>query len=138
MHASAPGHHGLILFAHGARDPRWSEPFERVAAEVRRQRPDVAVKLAFLEFMAPDLPAAAAALVQDAGCTRLQVLPMFLGVGGHVRKDLPVLLQQVREAHPGVPLDLLPAVGEMEAVVAAMAGAAVAHLGSVQSGGAAG
>lgn len=129
MHASAPGHHGLILFAHGARDPRWSEPFERVATDVRRQRPDVSVKLAFLEFMAPDLAAAAAALVQDAGCTRLQVLPMFLGVGGHVRKDLPALLQRVREAHPGVALALLPAVGEMDAVVAAMAGAAVAHLG---------
>jgi sirohydrochlorin cobaltochelatase len=134
MHAPTPAGFGLILFAHGARDPRWSEPFERVAAAVRRQRPDVAVKLAFLEFMAPDLPAAAAALVQDAGCTRLQVLPMFLGVGGHVRKDLPALLQQVREANPGVALDLLPAVGEMDAVVAAMAGAAVAHMGSVQTG----
>lgn len=119
---------GLILFAHGARDPRWAQPFERVAAEVRRQRPDVPVGLAFLEFIAPDLPAAAAALVQADGCTHLQVLPMFLGVGGHVRKDLPALLQAVRERHEGVQVDLLPAVGEMDAIVAAMAAAAVAQL----------
>jgi sirohydrochlorin ferrochelatase len=24
--------HGIILFGHGARDPRWAEPFERLAA----------------------------------------------------------------------------------------------------------
>ena len=29
--------HGLILFAHGARDPRWAEPFEAVAARVRER-----------------------------------------------------------------------------------------------------
>ena len=27
---------GLLLFAHGARDPRWALPFEDVAARVRR------------------------------------------------------------------------------------------------------
>jgi len=46
---------GLILFAHGARDPRWALPFEAVAARVRAQRPGVPVRLAFLEFMAPTL-----------------------------------------------------------------------------------
>jgi sirohydrochlorin cobaltochelatase len=30
---------GLILFAHGARDPRWAAPFEAVAARIRAQRP---------------------------------------------------------------------------------------------------
>ncbi|OXH83150.1 cobalamin biosynthesis protein CbiX, partial [Burkholderia multivorans] len=24
--------HGIVLFGHGARDPRWAEPFERLAA----------------------------------------------------------------------------------------------------------
>jgi sirohydrochlorin ferrochelatase len=31
----APMTQGLILFAHGARDPRWAAPFEAVAARVR-------------------------------------------------------------------------------------------------------
>ena len=53
---------GLILFAHGARDPRWAAPFEAVAAQVRAQRPDVQVRLAFLEFMTPSLPDAGAEL----------------------------------------------------------------------------
>jgi sirohydrochlorin cobaltochelatase len=46
---------GLILFAHGARDPRWATPFEAVAAAVRAARPGLPVRLAFLAFMSPTL-----------------------------------------------------------------------------------
>ncbi|HAN56086.1 MAG TPA: cobalamin biosynthesis protein CbiX, partial [Betaproteobacteria bacterium] len=37
---------GLILFAHGARDPRWAVPFERLQALTQAQRPDWQVALA--------------------------------------------------------------------------------------------
>jgi sirohydrochlorin cobaltochelatase len=53
---------------------------------------------------------------------------MFLGAGGHVRKDLPNLLDAVRAAHPGLQVRLHTAVGEIEGVMAAMAEAAVATL----------
>ena len=115
---------GLILFAHGARDPRWAAPFEAVAEAVRAARPGLPVRLAFLEFMAPTLPEAGAELAA-AGCTAVAVLPLFLGAGGHVRKDLPLLMDGLRSAHPGVAFTLHPAVGEIDSVVAAMAGVAV-------------
>lgn len=118
---------GLVLFAHGARDPRWAAPFEAVATAVRAARPGLPVRLAFLEFMAPTLPAAGAELAA-AGCTHVTVLPMFLGAGGHVRKDLPLLLDELRAAHPGLVVSLQPAVGEIDEVVAAMAAAALARL----------
>lgn len=118
---------GLILFAHGARDPRWAAPFEAVAAQVRAQQPGAAVRLAFLEFMAPSLPEAGAELAA-AGCREVTVLPMFLGAGGHVRKDLPLLMDQLRATHPAVRFTLHTAVGEMPGVVAAMAAVAVAAL----------
>jgi sirohydrochlorin cobaltochelatase len=119
--------HGLILFAHGARDPRWALPFEAVAAQVRAARPGVQVQLAFLEFMAPTLPEAGQALAL-AGCTQVQVLPMFLGTGGHVRKDLPLLMDTLRAAHPATSFTLHPAIGELAPVTQAMAGAAAALL----------
>lgn len=125
MHTQAP--EGLILFAHGARDPRWSGPFEAVAEQLRGQRPDVQVRLAFLEFMTPSLLAAGAELA-SAGCKQVAVLPMFLGTGGHVRKDLPLLLDQMRAAHPQVSFTLHAAIGEMPAVTAAMAGVALGLL----------
>jgi sirohydrochlorin cobaltochelatase len=116
---------GLLLFAHGARDPRWAEPFEAVAAEARRLRRGQPVELAFLEFMTPQLPQAAASLVA-AGCNHIDVVPLFLGAGGHVRRDLPDLLDAVRQRHPGLTLRLHPAVGEQPALIAAMAGVALA------------
>jgi sirohydrochlorin cobaltochelatase len=116
---------GLILFAHGARDPRWAAPFEAVAARLRATQPGVAVRLAFLEFMTPSLGEAGTQLAA-AGCETVAVLPMFLGAGGHVRKDLPLLLDAMRTAHPGVSFTLHAAIGEIDSVVAAMADAAAA------------
>jgi sirohydrochlorin cobaltochelatase len=124
---------GLILFAHGARDPAWAQPFEAVAAAVRRARPQLPVRLAFLELMTPDLPAAAAALAAE-GCEHVTVLPLFLGAGGHVRRDLPRLLDLVRAAHPSLRWTLQPAVGELPAVVAAMADAALDALDAPVTG----
>ena len=118
---------GLVLFAHGARDPRWAAPFEAVAEAVRAARPGLPVRLAFLEFMAPTLPEAGAELAA-AGCDAITVMPMFLGAGGHVRKDLPLLLDTLRAAHPGLAVSLRPAVGEIDSVVAAMAQAALAQI----------
>jgi sirohydrochlorin cobaltochelatase len=118
---------GLILFAHGARDPRWAAPFEDLALRVRAQRPQLLVRLAFLEFMAPDLPAAAAELL-GAGCSRIDLVPVFLGSGGHVRKDLPRLLEDLRTRHPDVHFGLTPALGELARVLQAMADAALALL----------
>lgn len=118
-----PTAHGILLFAHGARDPHWAAPFRAVADQVRRHRPDAQVMLAFLEFMSPTMTEAGACLVAG-GCRRIEVLPLFLGAGGHVRKDVPGLLDRLRQAHPEVAFHLHPAIGEHPAVVAAMAAAA--------------
>lgn len=118
---------GLVLLAHGARDPAWSAPFEAAAARVRAARPDVAVRLAYLEFTAPTLPEAGAELAA-AGCRRLVVVPLFLGAGGHVRKDLPVLLETLRRDHPALQVRLHAAAGEQPGVIAALADAALAAL----------
>ena len=118
---------GLILFAHGARDARWAGPFERVAAQVRAIRPDLVVALAYLELMSPDLDATGAALVaQD--CLEVAILPLFLGAGGHVRKDLPGRVDKLRADHPGVQWTLCPAAGESDILVDALARIAIRSL----------
>jgi len=114
----------IVLFAHGARDPRWAEPFEAVAARVRAALPGGRVALAFLELMTPTLADAVAGLVAE-GATAVDVVPLFLGTGGHVRNDLPLLVDSLRRAHPALALRLHPAIGEHASVVEAMARAAV-------------
>jgi sirohydrochlorin cobaltochelatase len=110
----------LILFAHGARDPRWAEPFERLRAIAQAALPDTDVSLAFLELMSPRLPEAVAGLVQG-GCVKVSLVPVFLGQGGHVLRDLPLLVDELRGAHPGLEISVAPAVGEDSAVLDAIA-----------------
>jgi sirohydrochlorin cobaltochelatase len=119
---------GLVLFAHGARDPRWAAPFEAVATRIREAAPGLAVRLAFLEMMAPTLADAVAGLVAE-GASAVDVVPLFLGTGGHLRKDLPPLVDAVRAAHPGLALGLHPAIGENEVVLDAIARASLAAAG---------
>jgi sirohydrochlorin cobaltochelatase len=111
---------GVLLFAHGARDPRWADPFHAVARAVQARDPEVAVELAFLEFMSPDLATGAQRLV-DAGCGVVDIVPLFLGAGGHVRRDLPLLVERLNAGHPGVRWRLHAAVGEQPRVIEAMA-----------------
>ncbi|MFM2119009.1 MAG: hypothetical protein RL722_477 [Pseudomonadota bacterium] len=113
----------VILFAHGARDPAWARPFEAIAAQMRAARPGTPVQLAFLELMEPRLPAAVADLVAQ-GASQIEVVPVFLGAGGHVKRDLPELLAQCRAAHAGLDIGATPAIGEAEVIVRAIAQAA--------------
>lgn len=107
---------GLILFAHGARDPRWAEPFERLRHKVAALRPGLPVTLAYLELMSPDLPTACATLAHE-GCTRVRIVPIFLGQGGHVRRDLPALAAQVQTLYPAIPIELATAIGDDDLVL---------------------
>ena len=111
---------GLILLAHGARDPAWARPFEEVAQRVREGNPALQVRNAYLEFMAPNLVDAGRELA-EAGCGTVEVLPVFLGAGGHVRKDVPQQLATLMERHAQVTWQLRPAVGESPLLVAALA-----------------
>jgi sirohydrochlorin cobaltochelatase len=110
----------LVLFAHGARAASWAEPFQRLRDLTAAQRPDCAVSLAFLELMTPSLPDEVGALVA-LGAREITIVPVFLGQGGHLLRDLPALLEQLRESHPDVTFATVPAVGEDPGVLAAMA-----------------
>jgi len=118
----------LVLLGHGARDPVWAEPLARVQAALTEARPDATVELAFLEFMKPTLAEAVDALAAR-GATRIDVVPVFLARGGHMRRDLPTLLDELRLRHPGCELRLAPVAGEAPGVVAAIAAHAAAQMG---------
>jgi sirohydrochlorin cobaltochelatase len=116
---------GILLFAHGARDPAWAQPFEAAAKalRLRAQADGHEVVLGFLEFMQPDIAQAGRDLA-ERGCRQVTVVPLFLGAGGHVRKDLPRLMGELAEQFPGVQWRLSPAVGETDTLIQALADAA--------------
>ncbi|TFW28375.1 sirohydrochlorin chelatase [Massilia horti] len=110
----------LVLFAHGARASSWAAPFERLRDLTQGRLPECAVSLAFLELMEPRLPQHVAALAA-AGVLDVTVVPVFLGQGGHLLRDLPALIDGLRAAHPDLNIKVAGAVGEDPQVLAAMA-----------------
>jgi sirohydrochlorin cobaltochelatase len=110
---------GIVLFAHGSRDPEWSRPFERIAASLAQKLPAVCVGLAYLEH-GPSLDETVTALVAK-GVGTIRVVPVFLGQGGHVKEDLPRLV--ARSVRPGLHLSLDSPIGEQAKVIEAIASA---------------
>lgn len=109
---------GLILFAHGSSDPRWSAPFERIH-QIVAARQAAPVALAYLERMSPTLDEAAASLAA-AGVTQATLVPLFLAVGGHMRNDLPAMVAQASTAH-GIDIAVRATIGESDDMIAAIA-----------------
>ncbi len=108
--------HGIVLFAHGSRDERWRAPVEAVAKRVAGLDPSARVICAYLELVTPDLASATASLIAD-GVQAVRIVPLFLGMGKHVREDVPRLLDELRAAHPTIAFTLAPAVGEEPDVI---------------------
>ncbi|MGV7210689.1 sirohydrochlorin chelatase [Oxalobacteraceae bacterium A2-2] len=117
----------LVLFAHGARAASWAAPFERLRDLLRARQPELRVELAFLELMEPRLPALAAQLAAE-GIASLTVVPIFLGQGGHVLRDLPLMIEQLRLDHPALQVSVAQAAGEQASVLNAIADYCLATL----------
>jgi sirohydrochlorin cobaltochelatase len=111
--------HGIVLFAHGAREADWAKPFEAIRDRVRAARPEHPIALAYLEIMRPTLEEAIQSLV-DEGAPAITVFPIFLAQGGHLKHDLPRILAEIRAGHPHVPIGLETSIGEVPAVLDAL------------------
>jgi sirohydrochlorin cobaltochelatase len=109
----------IILFAHGARDSGWARPFRKIQRAIEARRTGATVELAFLEIMEPSLADAVAGLVK-AGHSRITVAPLFMAQGGHLKNDLPKILDAIRAEHRGSEITLLPAIGEVDAILDAI------------------
>ncbi len=131
---------GIILFAHGSRDPLWRGPIEAVAKRIRVDHPQLPVACAYLELCEPSLPDAAKQMISQLQsainsiaihadsmlatarkCLRIRIVPMFLGMGKHAREDLPDLAALLRATHPEVEFEITPTVGEDARVTALLA-----------------
>ncbi|TSA07533.1 MAG: cobalamin biosynthesis protein CbiX [Comamonadaceae bacterium] len=118
------GKHGIILLAHGSRDPLWRQPVEAVARHIGILRPDLHVRCAYLELSAPDLDASVAELL-PLGVESITVVPLFLGIGKHAREDMPRLMAKLRVSHPQILFILRPSIGEEAQVLELIARIAI-------------
>ncbi|MBK1679937.1 sirohydrochlorin chelatase [Rhodocyclus tenuis] len=125
--AETPATPILILVAHGARDPLWAAPLQRIAEVVRAQAPLQRVRTAFLGMLAPSLEECIAEAI-DRGEQDFLIVPVFIAEGGHLKRDLPDRLVALRAQYPQACFTQERALGEAESVVQAMAAHALAQL----------
>lgn len=111
---------GIILFGHGSRTAEYVRPFERIRDAMAAQQPEAVVELGFLELTRPSLDESIECLV-SRGVTAISVVPIFIGPGRHVLKDLPQLAANAIDRHPGLVIELASPVGEAQEVIDAMA-----------------
>lgn len=95
---------GILLFAHGSRVEEANRGVHELARQVQEAGNLPYVRAAFLEMAQPDLTAAIEAAVQ-AGFGKILIIPFFLTMGVHLRRDLPELLAQQRERHPELEIE---------------------------------
>ncbi|SFR43146.1 sirohydrochlorin cobaltochelatase [Marinobacter daqiaonensis] len=98
----------ILLLAHGSSDPRWCQTFEALAAPTLRTLPEA--RVAYMELAEPSLEAEVEKAAAE-GVTHIKVVPLFLAVGRHLRKDVPAMLEDYRERFH-VEVELLPPIGE--------------------------
>jgi sirohydrochlorin cobaltochelatase len=110
---------GIILFAHGARDPEWARPFQRIRSLLEQRAPQTPVELAFLESMRPSLEEAMSTLGRR-GAERVTLVPLFMAQGSHLRNDLPQLVRRAAASNPGLSVRIAPAVGDVAELLAAI------------------
>ena len=105
----------LLLFAHGSSDPGWAAPFIKLKVAIQSREPGQIVELAFLERMQPSFDRAVA-ILQQQGVSEITVAPIFLAIGGHMRKDLPALIEATHQ-RTGIAFRLLPVLGESDTMI---------------------
>jgi sirohydrochlorin cobaltochelatase len=103
----------VALYAHGARNPEWAAPLLALQKAIEARGMNASV--AFLELQAPALPEVLDDLA--ASHASIQVLPVFWAEAGHVRNELPVMLEAARARHPAVRITQLATLSQVPGLI---------------------
>ena len=95
----------VVLFAHGSAVEEANQGVRDLAGRIQAGGSYSYVQAAFLVPGRPELGAAIAEAVK-AGYRRIVVLPYFLTLGIHLRRDLPKLVAAERQKHPQVKIQV--------------------------------
>ena len=96
---------GLVIFAHGSSVAEANEAVARVTERMAVEGGYSLVETAFLEMAEPDLREAVARLAAR-GADRIVVIPYFLTLGIHLRRDLPRIVEELAGVYQGVRIDV--------------------------------
>ncbi len=102
---------GRLLVMHGSCDTQGMRQARRFAGRWLSHEPSAHAGVAFLSHARPSLREALDALAVHRHTRRIVVLPLFLAMGQHVGRDIPLAVEQARLRHPRVEFRIAPHVG---------------------------
>ena len=99
MSQTHPSHPAVLLIGHGTRRAAGVAEFHNLANQLQQALPDRTCLAGFLELVEPSVPKALETLRQQ-GFRRIIALPALLMAAGHVKNDIPVMLNAFQAEHP--------------------------------------
>ncbi|MBI4335435.1 MAG: sirohydrochlorin cobaltochelatase [Candidatus Omnitrophica bacterium] len=94
---------GVIILGHGSNLAKANDSLRKLAGEIKAQSGLGLVEPAFLQLCEPDLPMVIKKVVRR-GCKKVVIVPFFLFMGNHVKRDIPKLIEQEAKRYKEVEL----------------------------------
>jgi len=91
----------VILLGHGSRIPDAGEDMEKVASLLQQKYALDLVKSCYLSRLGPHFPETLANCASQ-GARKIIVIPYFLNMGIHLRKDIPEMINAEAKAYPDI------------------------------------
>ncbi len=95
---------GVMVCGHGSRDEGAVREFAQVAEGLRELLPEMPVEYGYLEFATPIIRDGLDRL-RDKGVTRVLAVPGMLFAAGHVKNDIPSVLNTYAAQNDGVTIE---------------------------------
>lgn len=105
MIQASPSAPAVLLIGHGTRRAAGVAEFHALVERLRQALPQRMLLAGFLELADPSLAEALETLRQQ-GFHRITALPAFLMAAGHIKNDIPVMLNAFQAEHPGLKITL--------------------------------
>ena len=104
----------LVVVAHGSRRAASNEEVGELACLLAELVADdyPLVGVGFLELAEPLIPDSLEKVIAR-GATEICVFPYFLSAGRHVVTDVPNEVKIVQDKYPGIPIKMLPYLGDL-------------------------
>ena len=97
----SPVHPAVLLIGHGTRRAAGVAEFHHLAHQLQQALPDRTSLAGFLELVEPSVPEALETL-RKQGFRHITALPALLLAAGHVKNDIPMMLNAFQAEHPEV------------------------------------
>ncbi|GEM_PF-6000642 len=99
----------LVIVSHGSKNKAWLKPINNLVYFLKRKHSKNKIFVAYLENTKPGLDSILSSL---NNIKTINILPLFISCGNHVKKDIRKIILSYRKCHKNTTINLLPSVGE--------------------------